>query len=492
MNRFHVVPFLVLLFPSSLTYAQSGDTLWTHVRDLVRDRDERIINLCETSDGSILAGVRAENHLTGSPKVVKLSADGSFQWIHNYINEIHRGHLCGIVVRPDDGFNMVSFTNDDRVQFVRCDANGTPVDSTFHAIPGFMYFTSDICASPDGGLALVMRPRFGDTVLMRFSATGDTMWTRYLDLRTGGRGRPLDVEFSPGSEDAFVLLVRYGGQHAYVYSYNLQGDYLWRRSLYWWGFREFYAYGCVIPLGNGRTIVTGESRYMVIEENGSAEPPVRWTSNHGVGIEKGVRDDQGRFIFAGFVDQYHPNSGGFLMGVDFAHHNHWIVKPDLGSWMFYRTLLTTSDGRVIAAGGAFEGDSTPRSVIVAFRGFAEYQEPEIDIHSTRTSIPSTGAHVPISCTMSTPETMDFSCHLRVNVLQPGSSPPGRLLYEQDVVLHPDDPLLIENHVHLPASLPAGECRIIGTLVDSWGEEIVSDEFVIIKRQPGAPGGVGVD
>ncbi|MCB2211855.1 hypothetical protein KQI52_07065 [bacterium] len=480
---------LVSLFVST-AFAQSGDTLWTQIYDFVPGADERVVSLDQTTDGGIIAGIRIDlSEVTEHPRVVKFWPDGSVAWVRNFEGEVPQSQLCGIAARLDGGLTMVLYTRDDEILLVQCDQDGVPIHFRYHVGNFWNYRNSDVTKASDGGVVLALSQ--GSTMSMtRFDTNGLLVWRRvWDDTWWGTRPRSsMQVRYHP-SLDAYVGVATLA-RRIVAASVSTNGTRNWGHAYTEFG-RHWHV--AIVPLQDQKTLIIGDGKHLVVDANGDMLQAGNW-DRRTLSFNDGVQNSNGQLILIG--DEYHsPGSEprGCIFGVEGNEWYHgWMSRPDLGLDLYFKRMLPLDDGTIIVAGGTYENYHTERSFIGAIRGWADYSLPSIELQTTHPVIPSDGGQVAYTCTLTTPETVPFSCDLNVKVFQPGGYGDGREVYHENVVMDPGETTVVEQTVFLPGSLPPGDCRIVGTLVDVWGENITSAEITVEKLAPMAPNGFGTN
>jgi len=185
-----------------------GDTLWTRTYSMNPSFGYTALGVVEYVDGgAIIVGKRGGG---GQNKywLMRTNTQGSMLWIRNFGN--YAGAVDG-AVRLDSGGNIITFTpyrdqsfpNIYHAQFMltKWNADGDIVwQKRSHF--GNYYDNGDFEVLPDNSIIAVGKHEHG-AELMRFSAEGDSLWTRiYTAFASQGSPRLFDVE--PTSDGGFI------------------------------------------------------------------------------------------------------------------------------------------------------------------------------------------------------------------------------------------------------------------------------------------------
>lgn len=212
--------------PALVKINTNGGIVW--VRDLVME-NIHVVDVCPSQDGGYAAVAFGGGGQIGRQiSVERVSSTGDSLWSRSWCT----GTLYEAVALSqvaDGGFVAAARAGDPFDFFVlRLSETG---DSLWSSSIGGPYtdFAADICASPDGGAVIcgtyVNADGTGDAYLIKYSASGDTVWSRLLADETGRAAWSIipiaeggyafvgvDYSFSPSDADIWLVRITENGE----------------------------------------------------------------------------------------------------------------------------------------------------------------------------------------------------------------------------------------------------------------------------------------
>jgi hypothetical protein len=166
----------------------NGDILWTR-----RPTDNSLIaaSIKQSNDGGyVVCGKRNTSYVTQHPYLLKISAQGTFQWDTTYITGIFDGGFSDMTIATDGNFVLVGTYEDinltgTKTLLMKTNTQGSQI--WFRSYDS-LFYTQNISNTCNGGFVTV---GFGNTltyipVLTEFDSNGMKIWSKIVDLGNPG------------------------------------------------------------------------------------------------------------------------------------------------------------------------------------------------------------------------------------------------------------------------------------------------------------------
>ena len=191
----------------AIKLAADGREEWTRHYDEPLVTETWARGACQTRDsGYVLCG-DANDYISTNMRLVRLTPGGDTVW-----TRLHHGPvgpmLTDVREMPDTGFLAVGYEfdtlhNRSALYMLRTDSRGDTV-WTRHLAPGAAAQAAAMCATRDGGFAIVGTIDWTDSArvwLVKTNSNGDTSWTRIL----GGPGRETGSDIEQTADGGYII-----------------------------------------------------------------------------------------------------------------------------------------------------------------------------------------------------------------------------------------------------------------------------------------------
>jgi len=195
---------LILLCAFSSAFAQPLDTLWTYTYSSAEDDEAE--DIFATRDGGFVVGGRGGLR-TGEPDesgfLIKLDNEGHEQWIRHYLGEFTRINALietsvgGLAMTGSDpGFIITVTDSVGNIEWMRT-AGYTPTIDVDRGVDIVETYDGSIVALTWGSITAAP-----DIDLLKYSAEGDSLWTRTY----GGIGSEHAYDLLKTPDNGFIIL----------------------------------------------------------------------------------------------------------------------------------------------------------------------------------------------------------------------------------------------------------------------------------------------
>lgn len=198
--------------------------------------------LTETLDGSLVLLANAEGSFNESVTLCKIATNGSTVWSRTYGLGSSRNFVGrGVHVLSDGGMviagasMLLDGSGLQSVLVMRVNAEGEELWTRLYSpsIPsGFGY---DVCGASDQGFVVVGRvydpfQSYMDHLVLRIDPSGDTLWTRRIEIGDIEEARAVTLAEDGGFVVAGYSTIGWSGEQASLFKMNSEGDPLWART----------------------------------------------------------------------------------------------------------------------------------------------------------------------------------------------------------------------------------------------------------------------
>lgn len=367
LNRLdhHSIKFLIVCFLlHSILYAAPPDTLWTRV--FGGDSTDRAKSICQTSDGGFAIAGYTNSFGNGyyDVYVIRLDMNGDTLWTRTYGGDT-TDIGSSIQQTEDGGFIIAGSTLSfgqgmADIYLIKINSKGDSLWSKTFGQDSLEYSRA-VRVMDDGGYVITGETKsfnslYGDVILIRTDANGDTLWTKVYKKEQEQWGHSVKV-----TDDGGFIIVGQSLEISmvfYIIRANSIGDSIWTRTFDIKGYDQGYS---VQQLNDGGFIFVGSAAASNVDQDDVAvmrlnkEGETLWTKLYGGKYSDEARSicptDDGNFIISGSTFSINSYDGDFyLIKINDNGDTLWTGMYDGGDNEEARASVPTNDGGFIVVG----------------------------------------------------------------------------------------------------------------------------------------------